>query len=166
MVKQATRGRQRPLATLRTPVKATIYRGKFRPFAALRYLDTAALRRVTRATIEIGTVEAPGVSCTLAAEIRNGMITRLRPLPCAGCTRRRASQAKLRRLLVEATRRIEALGLPQLRLPMPLKAAGTWGGKIGPIVIVIDEGIPCIWIYIGDTVCVFCVFDVIAGLCL
>ena len=34
------------------------------------------------------------------------------------------------------------------------------------IVIVIDEGIPCIWIYIGDTVCVFCVFDVIAGLCL
>jgi len=50
--------------------------------------------------------------------------------------------------------------------PMRLPASGTWGTTIGPIVIVIDDGIPCIWVYIGDTVCVFCVFDVIEGICL
>jgi len=166
MPRPATRRRDRPLATIREPFRARIYRGKFRPFESTRYLDTAALRRVTRATIEIGTLEAPGVSCTLAAEVRKGMITRLTPLPCAGCTRRRAGKGKLRRILTEATRRIEALGQRQLRLPMRLPASGTWGTTIGPIVIVIDDGIPCIWVYIGDTVCVFCVFDVIEGICL
>ena len=132
----------------------------------MKYLDTAALRKVSRATIEIGTLEAPGVSCTLSAEIRKGMITRLVPLPCAGCTRRPASKRRLKKILTAVTTRIEALGLPQLRLPVPLAESGTWGTTIGPIVIVIDEGIPCVWIYIGDTVCIFCVFDVIQGICL
>jgi hypothetical protein len=166
MPRTADSRRQRPLATIRQPYRLTIYRGKFRPFEATRYLDVAALRRVSKATIEIGTLEAPGVSCTLAAEVRRGMITRLTPLPCAGCTRRRPGKAKLRRILTDATRRIEALGLPQLRLPAPVARARTWGGSIGPIVIVIDEGIPCVWIYIGDTVCVFCAFDVIEGICI
>jgi hypothetical protein len=40
------------------------------------------------------------------------------------------------------------------------------GGVIGTLPsIVIDEGIPCIWIYVGDTVCIICAFDVIEGIC-
>ena len=158
--------KQQPLATIRRPVKAKIYRGKFRPFQSTKYLDLAALRRAPRATVEIGTVEAPGVSCTLVAEIRKGMITRLRPLPCVGCKRRRLGKSKLKGILTEATKRIEALGKPRPRLPMALaESGGTWGGTFGPIVIVIDEGIPCIWIYVGDTVCIICAFDVIEGIC-
>jgi hypothetical protein len=117
------------------------------------------------ARIEIGTLEAPGVSCTLVAEIRKGMITGLSPLPCAGCRGRRVSSAKLKKLLTAVTSRIEAMGGQPLRLPMPLARSGIWGGRIGPIVIVIDEGIPCVWIYIGDKVCVICAFDVIQGIC-
>jgi len=160
------RGNQAPLATLRRPFKVKIYRGKIRPFASTRYLDMAALRKATRARIEFGTLEAPGVSCTLVAEIRRGMITGLTPLPCAGCRVRRVSQARLKALLTAVTTRIEAMGGPQPRLPIPLARSGIWGGRIGPIVIVIDEGIPCVWIYVGDTVCVICAFDVIEGICL
>jgi len=159
--------KQRPLATIRRPVKAKIYRGKFRLFESTKYLDLKALRRAPKATVEIGTVEAPGVSCTLVAEVRKGMVTRVKPLPCVGCKRRRLPTSKLKGLLTEATRRIEALGKPQPRLPMAFKKVGdSWGGTFGPIVIIIDEGIPCIWIYIGDTVCVICAFDVIQGICI
>ncbi len=158
--------KQRPLARILRPIRAKIYRGKFRPFESTKYIDQRALRRASKATVEIGTVEAPGVSCTLVAEVRKGMITRVKPLPCVGCTRRRPSTPKLKGLLMEATRRIEALGKPQPKLPMAFKKVGdTWGGTFGPIVIVIDEGIPCIWIYVGDTVCVICAFDVIMGTC-
>ena len=158
--------KQRPLATIRRPVKAKIYRGKFRPFASLQYVDLRALRRAPKATIEIGTVEAPGVSVTLVADVRKGMITKVRPLPCVGCKRRPIGQAKLKRTLAEVTKRVEALGRPQPRLPMALtESGGTWGGTFGPITIVIDEGIPCIWIYVGDTVCIICAFDVIQGIC-
>jgi hypothetical protein len=150
---------------MRRPFGVKIYRGKIRPFASTRYLDIAALRRAARARIEIGTLEAPGVSCTLVAEIRRGLITGLTPLPCAGCRRRRMSSARLRKILTAVTPRIEAMGGPQPRLPMPLARSGIWGGRIGPIVIVIDEGIPCVWIYIGDKVCVICSFDVIQGIC-
>jgi hypothetical protein len=159
--------KQRPLATIRRPVKAKIYRGKFRPFAATKYLNLAALRRASKAAVEIGTVEAPGVSITLVAEVRKGMIVKVRPLPCVGCKRRPLGKARLKRTLTEVTKRVEALGQPQPRLPMALtESGGSWGGTFGPITIIIDEGIPCIWIYVGDTVCVICAFDVIQGICL
>ena len=64
----------------------------------------------------------------------------------------------------EATRRIEALGKPQAATADGLQGSRRHlGDTFGPIVIVIDEGIPCIWIYVGDTVCVICAFDVIKG---
>jgi len=159
--------KQRLLATIRRPVRARIYRGKFRPFASLKYLDLRALRRASKATLELGTVEAPGVSVTLVADVRKGMITRVRPLPCVGCKRRPLGKTKLKQMLTEVTKRVEALGQPQPRLPMALNEdGGSWGGTFGPITIIIDEGIPCIWIYVGDTVCVICAFDVIAGTCI
>jgi hypothetical protein len=158
--------KQQPLAILRRPIKAKIYRGKFRPFASIKYLDQAALRRAPKASVEIGTLHAPGVSVTLVALVRKGMVTAVKPLPCVGCTRRRPSMPKLKGLLTEAGQRIEALGKPKARLPIPFAKLGdTWGGTFGPIVIVIDEGIPCIWIYVGDTMCVICAFDVIMGVC-
>jgi hypothetical protein len=48
----------------------------------------------------------------------------------------------------------------RLILPVALKpdVGRTIGGTFGPIVIVIDEGIPCVWIYIGNLVCVVCTF--------
>src|SRR5215831_14701862 len=116
----ATSRKQAPLATIQRPVKAKIYRGRLRPFASAKYLDMAALRRAPKATIELGTVEVPGVGFTLAAEIRRGMITRLTPLPCVGCKRRRAGKAKLKRILAAVRPRIEALERTPRRLPIRL----------------------------------------------
>lgn len=62
----------------------------FRPFESTKYLDLKALRKVAKTTIEIGTIEAPGLSATLVAEIKKGMITRLRPMGCVGCKPRKA----------------------------------------------------------------------------
>src|SRR5262245_50314019 len=139
--------KQRLLATIRRPVRARIYRGKFRPFASLKYLDLRALRRASKATLELGTVEAPGVSVTLVADVRKGMITRVRPLPCVGCKRRPLGKTKLKQMLTEVTKRVEALGQPQPRLPMALNEDGErWRGTFGPITIILDEALTCIGI--------------------
>ena len=140
---------------------AKIYRAKFRPFQATKFLDTGALRRVAKTTIEIGTVEAPGISFTLAAEIRKGMITRLSPVSCRGCKPGRVSRAKLKKVLTDARQRREVKSSP--KLPMRLAISRTRGIIIGPIVIVIDEGIPCVWIWIGQFLCIICEFGWICG---
>ena len=70
--------------------------GSFAPSNPRSTSIIAALRRAPKATVEIGTVEAPGVSCTLVAEVRKGMITRVKPLPCVGCKRRRLAKTKLK----------------------------------------------------------------------
>ena len=152
----------RPLATLRRPVKAKIYRARFRPFESTKYLDKGSLRKVAKTTIEIGTVEAPGVSFTLAAEIRKGMITRLSPVSCGECKPGRVSRAKLKRVLTEAAQRSDAFKSSP-KLPMRLAISRTKGIVIGPIVIVIDEGIPCVWIWIGQFLCIICEFGWICG---
>jgi len=58
---------QRALATIVWPLKAKLYRGKFRPFESIKYLDVAALKQAKNVPIEIGTIEAPGVRATLVA---------------------------------------------------------------------------------------------------
>jgi hypothetical protein len=156
--------RQRPLVTLVRPIKAKIYQAKFRPFESTKYLDEDSLRKVTKATLEIGTVEAPGVSFTLVAEIRKGMITRLAPVSCRECKPRRVGKAKLKKVLAEATPRMKNYEKRGPRLPMRLSVSRTRGIVIGPIVIVIDEGIPCVWIWIGQFLCIICEFGWICGL--
>lgn len=69
-----TTRKMRPLGTLRRPLKAKIYRARFRPFESTKYLDQDALRKVGKTTIEIGTVEAPGVSFTLCIICEFGWI--------------------------------------------------------------------------------------------
>ena len=76
--------RTRLLATITGPPRTRVYRAAFRPFESTKYLDTRALAKVRKATIEIGTLEVPGRSFPVAAEIRKGMITRLQPVACAG----------------------------------------------------------------------------------
>src|SRR5262245_20136744 len=101
-VPPATRS-ARPLATIDRPIRARVYRARLRPFQSTKYLDAKALRKVRKATIEIGTLEAPGMSCPVAAEIRRGLITSLRPVGCAGSKPTRISAAKQRLLLAEVT---------------------------------------------------------------
>lgn len=149
---------RRPIATISHPVRAKIYRGRFRPFESTRYLDLQALRKVAKTTIEIGAIEAPGLSATLVAEIKKGMITRLRPMGCVGCKPRKASKARLKRVLAAVTDRLEPLLDSPPMLPMRLTLNRTDGIVIGPIVIVVDEGIPCVWIWIGQLVCIICEF--------
>ena len=157
-----TTQKRRPRVTPRRPTRAKIHRAKFRPFESTKYLDKDALRKVAKTTIEIGTVEAPGVSFTLAAEIRRGMITRLSPVSCGECKPGRASRAKLKKVLTEARQRREVKSSP--KLPMRLRISRTRGIVIGQIVIVIDEGIPCVWIWIGQFLCIICEFGWICGL--
>jgi hypothetical protein len=155
--------KQRPLATLPGPLKAKVYQANFRPFESTKYLDEVALQKVEKTTIEIGTVEAPGVSFTLAAEIQKGMITRLMPVSCGECKPGRVSKAKLKRILAEATKRLGDLKTSSPNLPMPLALSRTKGIVIGPIVIVVDEGIPCVWIWIGQFLCIICEFGFLCG---
>lgn len=150
-------------ATRARPKKAKSYRAKFRPFTATKYLDEASLRKVTKTTIEIGTVEAPGVSFTLVAEVRKGMITRLAPASCPGCKPGRVAKGRLKNLLAESKRLMKTLETSTPRLPMRLSVSRIRGIKIGPIVIVVDEGIPCVWIWIGQFLCIICEFGWICG---
>src|SRR3989442_5500603 len=71
---------QEPLFTMRGAVKAAVYKAEFRPFKANEYLNIAALKKAKEALVEIGSIEVPGVSAVLAAEIHNGAITGIRPV--------------------------------------------------------------------------------------
>lgn len=166
MPKRPSTGRSRLLATISGPPRVKVYRAAFRPFESTRYLDVRALARVREATVELGTVEVPGRSVAIAAVIRKGMITELRPVACWNCSRpRKRPAASLRSVLRDVTRRVEATREPYLRLPMPLTVSRRAGAsiKIGPIVIIIDEDAPCIWIWVGSRYCLICTFGGICG---
>lgn len=156
--------RQQLLATIDHPRRVKIYRSKFRPFASTKYLDVRALRKVGRATVEIGTLEVPGLSFPVAAEIRKGMITSLKPLPCTGAKVPRVSPANLKKILPEVAQRLEAVK-PRPVLPIPLVISRSRGVNltIGPIVIVIDEAAPCIWIWFRGRFCLICTFGWTCG---
>ena len=165
MPKPRTASKRRLLATIDGPRRIRVYRAAFRPFQSTKYLDTRALKKVRKATIEIGTLEVTGLSFPVAAEIRKGMITRLQPVACAGCPSGRLSAANLRKILTAVTPRVEAAGEPYLKFPMPLAISRRTGAsiKIGPIVIIVDEAAPCIWIWVGSRYCLICTFGWICG---
>ena len=77
--------KQKPLATVGVRPKAQIYQAKFHPFESMKYLNLAALKRAKLARIEIGRIEGGGIEATLVAEIRKGVITKLKPVGCKGC---------------------------------------------------------------------------------
>ena len=71
----------------------------------------------------------------------------------------------MKKILADVTRRIEAAREPYLKLPMPLAISRRTGAsiKIGPIVIIVDEAAPCIWIWVGSRYCLICTFGWICG---
>ena len=110
------------------------------------------------------------MEATIVAEVRKGMITRLRPLGCKGCgkTARKtgssnsASKAALKKVLREALARVRDGGYPVVKLPVPIVSAREIGIPIGPIIIIIGgpTGIDfCIVITDDDGfTCVYCLF--------
>ena len=162
----------KPLFRIKAPLKATAYRGVFRPFAATQYLNIAAIKAAKRkVAIECGTVEANGISVTLVAEVKKGEIVALRPSACVGCRdfkgkARKASPLALTRTMQEVRRRLDDRGLTAPVLPIPLKVqARAINIPLGPIVITIgdlgDDGFDCcITIYIpGFNICWCCVVN-------
>jgi len=141
-----TSKKQTPLLQFTSPFKAKAYRGTFKAFATTRYLDPAALAKVKKTVIEIGTIEAAGLTRTLAAEIKRGQITALMPLACAGCQGKKAvglaQSSSGRRKTKRMAEALSALKAPSLTLPLPVKVSRQRGLTIpiGPIVIVIDGG--------------------------
>ena len=153
------------LTTMAGPRRVRVYRAAFRPFESTKYLNARALKKVRKATIEIGTLEVPRLSIPVAAEVRKGMITRLQPVVCAGCSTGKLGAGRLKTVLADVTRRIEAAQEPYPKFPMPLAISRRTGAsiKIGPIVIIIDEAAPCIWIWVGGRYCLICTFGWICG---
>jgi hypothetical protein len=159
---------QKPLATISGPVKAKLYRGKFRPFEAIKYLNAAVLKQANKARIEIGSIEAAGMKVTVAAEVRKGLITEIRPLDCTSCgnrkTKRKHSKAIVREVALQALKRAHALNEPTVRLPIPIARLATDFPieiDIGPIVIILDDGGFDICIMVdspGGGWCLYCLF--------
>jgi hypothetical protein len=154
---------QAPLFKIGKRVRAKVYKARFRPFKATRYLNIAALKKAKKAIIEIGSIEAPGVTATLAAEIHNGAITRIRPVTCRNCAKEKAQvkshRAELKKVCLEALKRVRDRSLPVVRLPIPITRARIWI-PIGPIIVVI--GWPpdiCIVVSQPDgSDCIYCIF--------
>ena len=153
---------QRALATIGGPVKAKLYRGKFRPFESTKYLDVAAIKQARKVPIEIGTIEAPGVKTTLVAEVREGMITKIKPRGCPNCMKRKpetkTAKAAFKKVAREALKRVQTLGEPVLKLPIPIESARTI--DIGPIVIIYNDHFDiCLVVDFPDgKMCFYCLF--------
>src|SRR4030042_3203526 len=127
---------QRALATIGGPLKAKLYRGKFRAFESTKYLDVAALKQAKKVPIEIGTIEAPGVKATLVAEVREGMITKIKPLGCPNCMKQKpepkTGKDAFKKVAREALKRVQTLGEPVMKLPIPIERDRSI--DIGPVV--------------------------------
>ena len=162
----------KPLAVIRSGRHlAEIHRAKFDPFEATKYLNLSALKKATKARVEIGRVRAAGVEATVVAEIEKGMITKLMPLDCKGCEKaaaKRGSKGVDKKFARETLARMRDLGLSGTPLPakLPTTSALEIGRgfiEIGPIVIYWPPDI-CISVYYTDGVsCLYCLFG--PGIC-
>lgn len=160
-------GKTKPLLQLKRPVRIAVYRGKFRPFEATKYLDKRALKSAKKVTIECGTVEAAGFKQPVAAEIRNGKVVALKPLGCSGCEPkkkpRKLAASKVRRTIrrVEEALREHGLDQPPKPVPVTISRLG-FEIPIGPIIIIIGDPAPggifdlCIQWWNGNTLCWWC----------
>ena len=158
--------KQKPLAT---EGKIEIHRASFHPFETVKYLDFAALRKVSKARIEVGRVEGGGKEATIIAEVRKGEITKLTPIGCKGCSEDKGAAARkggpaAKKALRGALTRVRELGLSGVKLPIPLRTRRSLDIQIGPIIIYGDPFDICIVVEEpnGD-VCVECLFG--PGIC-
>jgi hypothetical protein len=165
--------KQKPLAVVRgAGVTAEIHSSKFVPFESTKYLDLAALKKVKKALIEIGTVESGGKTATCVATISKGFITKLSPTECANCHETSAKAAPrgsaTKKVAREALEQIRKLGKPALQLPIPV-AALRREIKLGPIVILCGDTSGCDLCidYIDENgwSCIYCIFSGV-GLCI
>jgi hypothetical protein len=79
----------------------------------------SALKKAKKVPIEIGVLEAAGMKASVMAEVRNGLITEVRPLGCDNCgPARKLGKKGLRKAL----KRVIALGKPTMTLPIPISS--------------------------------------------
>jgi hypothetical protein len=161
---------QKPLATIGSNPTVEIHRAKFHPFESTKYLHAAALKKTAKANIEVGRVEGGGVEVTVVAELRHGAITKIRPLGCKGCTEKSTEARKggqrtkvaSKKLLRETLSRIRQLGLPVVKVPVPIAGADL-DIPIGPVIIIIGgpSGIDFCISYTDDDgfYCLACLFS-------
>jgi hypothetical protein len=167
-IRRAAQKKQKPLFELKTPLRARVYRAKFRPFESTKYLNAKALKSAKKATIECGTVEINGTSVTLSAEIRRGKIVSVKPHACESCSPKTGkkifSRSSAKELLRTVARELENRGIPHPKMALAITGGLGFGIPIGPIVIIIgtdpDEGVDwfdfCIVIYSGAGSCIYC----------
>jgi hypothetical protein len=151
--------------------KVEIHRSKFHAFETVKYLDIAALKKASKARIEIGRVEGGGTEATIVAEVSKGMITKLTPNACEGCAKpasaaaRKVSAAKKkeRRAVLVRTRELGLLGT---KLPIPVKSTRAFTDlEIGPIIIRYWPPDLCIIVeYTDGEICEYCVWGL--GACI
>ena len=163
----------KPLATVGTSPRAEIHRAKFQAFAAMKYMDWSALKKAHKAVVEIGRIEGGGVVATLVAEVHKGAITKLMPLSCKGCAAGHgkagaAGRAATKRVVRQALERVRELGLPVVKLPIPLSAARSIPIDLGPIIIIFGPPYGIDFCMVVESpegeICVLCLFG--PGLCI
>lgn len=161
--------KQQPLLEIRRPVRIRAYRGKFSPFESTKYLDSKALKRAKKATIECGTVEAAGLKQTVVAEIRNGKLVGLKPIACEGCgpkssQAKRLNRAEVKKAMQQVRSQLADRGIDVRPRPTALRISPRLGFQIpiGPIIIIIGDPAPggifdlCFEWWSGDTLCWWC----------
>jgi len=163
MSQSKSKNKHKPILVVHQPLSAKVYKAVFKPFESTKYLDVHALKAANKATIECGTVEAPGVSQTVAAEIQNGMIVALKPVACKGCQPKpgkKRSESALRKTNEKIAEGLKQKGIFPTRLPIPVKISPLLGIEIpiGPIIIVIGDDF-CIEIWNGNRLCWWCLFS-------
>jgi hypothetical protein len=153
------------LFEVKTPLRTRAYKSKFIPFESTKFLDVAAVRAAKKAvSLEVGTIEAAGYSLTVAAEIKDGEIVRLRPLHCPGCEPAKSNKpdaSAFKKTVAALNAGLEERGLLKAGKPVPLVVSPRLEIPIGPIVVIIgDPGTGtwdfCIEITIGRTTCWWC----------
>jgi hypothetical protein len=151
------RGSQKAIARVNGKVSASIYRGRFQMAEHMRYLDMKALARVRKAAIEVGSIQAAGVSVPLVAEVQKGIIVKLRPLQCTSCKpheRNSLTRTERQKAANAALQTVRDKGLHSTRLPMPMARLRDSGLGI-TITVTVDWEV-CIVIDFGDRICYFC----------
>ncbi len=143
--------------------KIRLYQGKFSPAAHLRYLNAAALKRVKKTVIEIGSLSVGGRIIPVAAEVHKGQVVALRPSSCKGCNSEgrdsRIGTARAAAIKV-ALRRARESKRPSARLPMPvarLIRAQRGSGDIDGLDVFCYFWNCCIWVeYTDGWSCAYC----------
>ena len=142
--------------------KARVYGVSLDVSPHLRYLDVAALKGVRRLELPIGSAAIPGCTVSIAAVVKRGIVTELRPTDCPGCEttgRSRRPRGGNRKALARAVHeKLEALGGQGTPAPMPMPVARLARHRIPVTVIVVitPDGVLCVRIEIAGRGCLYC----------